>query len=460
MSTWNTEASVFPAATIPDENFKVAYGSNHRVIPHVTTGGKERRPSDEEQLYIIGLHKWAKDTIHLPASMPIPSMPRHHINANISSRDSTTPGNKFRLLKDVSDNAYYDLVGEIAKTWRTDLYTTIYFTDYTPNKQVQPITTGDEPFGADRDGDPHGYTSDIKSRKVWTGPIGQLCLQIFLWPPHSRWANDNLVEGDFVFIRNVRIGTRNNNKYLRADLNEDQRNPDQIDIRKINHNDKRCRDMISRRENYWVQREQQPEKRLSKKQKRRLEKKLRAQEAAKSGQADNISDKENEESNGELPHKKPSALRTKNENGEIMPQQRLEIKTDSVIVVCAHSDKSLISVTQVLDTPSRAYTTPHGQMIRLPFINQNFRIRVRVIDFWPSRLEDFSRKVLEHVDGTTQDDSQAYSNGSQKPRKWEWAFGLLVEDAEKPPFGQEPAKMSLIVSGMDAEYLLKLNATE
>lgn len=527
MSTWNTEASLFPAATIPEESFKAAYSSDHLVIPHVTTGGKERRPSNEEQLYIIGLRKWAKESIDLSVSIPIPTGPHPQFNDLAPSRNSNGPGNKYRLLKDVSDNAYYDLVGEIVKTWKTDLYTTVYFTDYTSNKQVQPITTGDEPSGADRDGDPHGYTSDIRSRKEWTGPTGQFCLQIFLWPPHSRWANDNLREGDFVLVRNVRIGIRNNSKYLRADLNEDQRHPDQIDIRKINHNDKRCMDMISRRDNYWTQRERQPEKRLSKKQRRKLERKLKAQEAAKSDQADSKSDKENEDSDEELPHKKPFALRSRNDNGEFIPQRYLRSTIDLVKVVCAHSEQPLLSLDQVLDPPNRAYATPRGQVIRLPFINQNCRIRLRVVDFWPSRLEDFSKPVSqqlapelstkvsgpklltpkkivgqsvtadsrmhylveysncdkwgkrlqewctevpeelltawtksEQADNNDQAESQEYLTGSSPPSKWEWGFGLLVEDAEKTPPGQKPARMSLIVSGMDAEYLLKLTATE
>jgi hypothetical protein len=219
-------------------------------------------------------------------------------------------------------------------------------------------------------------------------------------------------------------------------------------------------DMISRREIYWAQRERQPEKRLSKKQRRKLEKKLKAQEAAKSDQADSKSDKENEDSDEELPHKKPSALRSRNDNGEFILQRYLRSSIDLVKVVCAHSDEPLLSVDQVLDPPNRAYATPRGQDIRLPFVNQNCRIRVRVVDFWPSQLEEFSRRISEDVDATAQDDSQAYLTGSSPPPKWEWVFGLLVEDAGAPPPGQKPAKMSIIVSGKDAEYLLKLNATE
>lgn len=50
--------------------------------------------------------------------------------------------------------------------------------------------------------------------------------------------------------------------------------------------------------------------------------------------------------------------------------------------------------------------------------------------------------------------------GNIQTPTWEWAFVLSVEDANKPPPGQIPAKMNLVVSNKEAEYLLKLDATE
>lgn len=319
-STWNTQATVFPASTIPDETFTPAYVSDHLVIPHVTNPGRLDRPSDEEQLYVIGLSKWAKETVDL-SSISVPICPRAQTNHVPMQKTATKPGNKFRLLKDVSENAYYDLVGEVVKIWKSDFYTTVYWTDYTSNKRVQPITTADD-HEPDRDGDPYGFTSDIRSRKDWTGPTGQLVLQIFLWRPHSDWANVHLAEHDFVFIKNVRIGVRDGKKYLRADLNEDQKHPDQIDIRKINLNDPRCQEMMARREKYWAERaekEQPQEKRLSKRQKKELRRKekLKAEQAAKVGRGSNIFDVlVGDDSNEELPHQEPSRVKAINGNSQ------------------------------------------------------------------------------------------------------------------------------------------------
>ena len=103
---------------------------------------------------------------------------------------------------------------------------------------------------------------------------------------------------------------------------------------------------------------------------------------------------------------------------------------------------------------------PSGQDIKLPFLNQKCRIRARVLDFWPPQLEDFARPVTEASDDGYHSGSQDNFLGSIQSPTWEWAFVLYVEDADKPPPGQIPARMSLVVSSKEAEYLLKLDATE
>ncbi len=47
-------------------------------------------------------------------------------------------------------------------------------------------------------------------------------------------------------------------------------------------------------------------------------------------------------------------------------------------------------------------------------------------------------------------------------RKWEWRFGLVLEDAseEKIPQSEERASMEVYVAEQDAEFLLKLDAEE
>ena len=91
-------------------------------------------------------------------------------------------------------------------------------------------------------------------------------------------------------------------------------------------------------------------------------------------------------------------------------------------------------------------------------MNQKCRIRVRVVDFWPSQLEDFTRPVMIVQDDGYHSSSQNCSMGRDQAPTWEWAFVLCVEDADKQPSGQTCARMNLIVSNKEAEYLLKLDA--
>ncbi|KAI9658554.1 MAG: hypothetical protein M1829_006780 [Trizodia sp. TS-e1964] len=107
--------------------------------------------------------------------------------------------------------------------------------------------------------------------------------------------------------------------------------------------------------------------------------------------------------------------------------------------------------------------TPHPS---LPFQNLNYRAAVRVIDFFPPTLAEFSVRSA-HQALSDYSDSEAESIASppetltQNPRfagdKWEWRFYLLVEDASGPA---PRARMRLLVAGPDAEYLLKIDAED
>jgi len=305
-----TETLVFPAAKIPEPNFTAAYISKHRVIDHSRMPDTARNPSDTEQRYVIALRNWGLENLDF---QPISAAPTTSLQSNpTSSMNQAFSGPKLRPLKDIHDNGYYDLVGEVVRIWTSANYTTIYWTDYTSNKLVQSIASEDDPTHVHRDGDPYGYTEGMSiKRKAWPGPTGNMCLQIFLWPPHSIWANNNIAERDLVFIRNVRVGKRTNMENLRADLNADKRHPDQIDIRKLKISDPHCKELLERREQYWQQKEHKPSEQLSKKEKKkRKREKERALKALKSAQQLNPSSPGYEENtNAELPHITPAPLK-------------------------------------------------------------------------------------------------------------------------------------------------------
>ena len=313
MSTYATETLVFPAAKIPEPRFTAAFVSGHRVIDNFRMPDTARNPSDSEQQYVIALRRWGLENLDFHSNSTVP---KTSLQSN-----SAFSGPKLRSLKDIHCNGYYDLVGEVVRLWTSSCYTTIYWTDYTSNKLVQSIASGDETTNMQRDGDPYGYTDGMSiKRKAWPGPTGNMCLQIFLWPPHSIWANDNITERDLVFIKNVRIGTRKNTTFLRADLNEDQKHPDQIDIRKLTTSDPRCKELLERREKYWQQHERKPSEQLSKKErKKRRREKEKALKASKSAQPANSHFPEDEENINEPLHKKPSVIKVNSHGKRTSP---------------------------------------------------------------------------------------------------------------------------------------------
>lgn len=316
-SGYATETLVFPAAKIPDPSFTAAYISGHRVIDHFRMPDTARNPSDSEQQYVIALRSWGLENLDFQS---IPTAPRTSLQSNATlSPKPAFSGPKLRSLKDIHCNGYYDLVGEVVRVWTSSCYTTIYWTDYTSNKLVQSIASGDEPTNVQRDGDPYGYTEGMSiKRKAWPGPTGKMCLQIFLWPPHSIWANNNITEKDLVFIKNVRIGTRKDMEFLRADLNEDPKHPDQIDIRKLATSDPRCKEFLEHREKYWQQQEEcKPSEQLSRKEKKmRRKEKERALKASKSAKQVNSRFPDDEENTNVEPHYKKPLVPKVNPHGK------------------------------------------------------------------------------------------------------------------------------------------------
>lgn len=79
----------------------------------------------------------------------------------------------------------------------------------------------------------------------------------------------------------------------------------------------------------------------------------------------------------------------------------------------------------------------------MPFVNVTHLARIKVVDFFPHRLEDFAREV--NVGGQI---------------KTRWSFWLTVKDAgdrmTKHLEGEEPQMLNLHVTGAAAEKLLDM----
>lgn len=125
----------------------------------------------------------------------------------------------------------------------------------------------------------------------------------------------------------------------------------------------------------------------------------------------------------------------------------------------------------ILSNESHNNVSPDGINYRLPFQNICYRSFVRVVDFFPPNLEDFSVPTEPEYAALSDsgsdpddnaDDAEAAINGNSSSRRivWEWRFYLVVESASPLPPGQTKEQMILYVSGHDAVHLLKLDAVE
>jgi len=86
---------------------------------------------------------------------------------------------------------------------------------------------------------------------------------------------------------------------------------------------------------------------------------------------------------------------------------------------------------------------------------------VRVIDSFPSRLEDFSR-ASNGFDDASEDGSDIDMVSPDLP-SWKWDFFLLVEEAKRPATlakGQETPNIWVHVPNEAAQFLLKLDASD
>jgi protection of telomeres protein 1 len=105
------------------------------------------------------------------------------------------------------------------------------------------------------------------------------------------------------------------------------------------------------------------------------------------------------------------------------------------------------------------------QRVGVPFVCINSRVHVRVVDFHPSRLEDFAvarQQTESDIFSDTEPDSASNSSSDDEdhapnePKIWEWRFSLLLEDAS-PRASQPPARVWAAVSHHDAQLLTRLD---
>lgn len=125
-----------------------------------------------------------------------------------------------------------------------------------------------------------------------------------------------------------------------------------------------------------------------------------------------------------------------------------------------HDDVDLSTIADI-HSMDRSYSGKSGLELMLP-LNVQYKVRARVVDFWPPMLEDFAM-LASPADGSGEDsDDDTDMIDLLSSGKWIWDFFLLLEDIKPKQPGSAPAQQWVHVEHLDAEYLLCMdeNATE
>lgn len=131
------------------------------------------------------------------------------------------------------------------------------------------------------------------------------------------------------------------------------------------------------------------------------------------------------------------------------------------IVQAAYPGIKAQRIEDILTKSAQNIKSPDGIEYQLPFQNIRYRSVIRVVDFFPPKLEDFAVPQKPKQTGrSASDDDDGDNNNSSSFVRWSWRFCLLVESAATPPPGESRERMPLFVAGPEAEYLLRMDAVK
>lgn len=229
-----SEVTFFPAKYIPTPELSApfAHGGTSKLKFEGMVDSREA--SSSEQLAIIDMKAAAAPFMHTitksnPSTLP-PTTSHDHspyvrnsaVNFGTTPKKSSYNSRKEALIQDIVDFKFYNLVGEVVKMFWQDNAMDLYITDYTSNEGLFLYTDPNDP-------DMIGFGPSAPN---WKGPYGQITLLIRLWDNHVSHARQNLHEGDFVHLQNVRIKMSPESK-LEGVMNGDKLYPNRVCVHKL-----------------------------------------------------------------------------------------------------------------------------------------------------------------------------------------------------------------------------------
>lgn len=431
------------------------------------------------------------------------------VNATIAASGGTPTktSRKHRVISDldipVDNRQYVDLTAEVRRYYETDLRLEICLTDYTENQNLYKYAHGQPGDDTLYDhGDRFGYSAN--SHTGWPGPWGKQTMTVVLWEPHRTFALKNIKLGDLVHIRNVHLKMDTLGSKLEGVLHGDNLNPDKILISRLRPADagtnddlkdllrrKRAHEDHCKNSGLPFIRDANPAK---------LKNLTASEHAQKDDPILEPNPAEHKDGKSKKNRKKKEKQRAKNaakvaaSGGQPGQALRTEHNTGSSLAPNAHirtntSAASLIRIDTILNPTLLERTSPHGNKWLAPFQNCRYKSKVQVVDYYPRNLTEFAVKIrpsqyAELSDSESLFDDEASATASDSDAmdvdsptgsaadgdddngsRWEWRFVLVVEDAtatragaDATVLGLDRRRLELVVSGADAEYLLREEA--
>lgn len=372
---------------------------------------------------------------------------------------------KFTEIKDIQlpnkgGLLYVELLGEVRKIFSTDSRTELSITDYTSHSQLYDYHYGGDEDG--RDGDQFGYIKD--DLKLWPGPWGRMTMSVTLWDAHHYFAVNSIKEGDFVYLRNIRIGLDRSESKLEGRCNGDKQHPSKVnvEVRKAKDaaQDELMKNLLRRKREYEAKAAAENLRFLRDAQSKKRKVEAGGYHSQEENQKSKKTRARDRKKKNRRPRADPEEEITKPTIEQAMPQHILNLN-----VRCLNHNVPCKTITDILDPSILQRKTPNGNSFSVPFQNCKYKSKIRVVDFFPDNVEDFAVPQKESDYDYLSDrgsDTESDVNLSQVDAhrvKWIWRFFLLVEDAQPlKGNGATPAQMQLLVADSDGEFLLNQEA--
>ncbi|KAI1390733.1 uncharacterized protein F4822DRAFT_394300 [Hypoxylon trugodes] len=445
ISNWKTSIHIYSANKIPKppKSAKVALEPPLR--------SKDRLPGDKEHEYVSWLY-------HSIDRYAVPDAAEFTIQVERSKNIK----DKFQTLKDVHDGMFCDVIASVVKEpFGVMDRVTLWISDYTENEYFYKFSWDATEVPEGRDGDPYGYTTAKNpASNGWLGPYGKRSMQVTCFGTHGEYVIREAKVGSWIQLRNVQVKYGHNANNLEGYLREDQsayKNELRVDILTIDDPDtvdSRLKDAIKRKRDY-------------EKAKKKQQKGFAANNNGKANGGERMAEGQGG-MNSKTKRARERALKVQEvEKKELEVEAKLGLNG---LVKCESIDQPVFSVSSIVE-PITWTTTVEGREVTLtlPFVCAKYRANVRVVDFWPRKLENFAtwRKseeydvLSDHSGGSDleSDGGQGTLDRFSGDKIWEWRFALLLEEAS-PKRKDECNRVWAIVEDAEAQMLINMNASD